>query len=126
MSFKTPLGKVRGLGSAKIGTDHFWEQRMTAIANIVLTIGIIIIGFIVWGQPYTVVLDILQSPAAAICLFLFVINTVYHMRLGMQVIIEDYVTSEGKKILAITANNFFCVIVGFTALYALAKINFGM
>ncbi len=126
MSYKTPLGKVRGLGSAKAGTDHFWEQRMSALANLPLVIGVLIIGFIVWGKPYNEVIAFLQHPLVAIILALFVINTCVHMRLGMQVVIEDYVNSDFQKVIFLALNTFFCVLVGFSALYALAKINFGM
>ena len=126
MSYKTPLGKVRGLGSAKAGTDHFWEQRMSALANLPLVIGVLIIGFIVWGKPYNEVVAFLQTPLVAIILALFVINTCVHMRLGMQVVIEDYVSSDFQKVVFLALNTFFCVLVGFSALYALAKINFGM
>lgn len=126
MSYKTPLGKVRGLGSAKSGTGHFWDQRMTALANLPLVIGVLIIGVLVWGKPYQEVIAFLQNPIVAIILGLFIVNTCVHMRLGMQIIIEDYVSGEGKKFIFLALNTFFCVLVGVCALYALAKINFGM
>lgn len=126
MSFNTPLSKVRGLGSAKSGTEHFWHQRLTGAANVFLTIGILIIGIQVWGKTYAATIAYFQSPVVAIVTMLFILNSAWHMKLGMQVIIEDYVPQEGKRIILLVLSQFFCVLVAFCGVYALAKINFGM
>ena len=93
-NMRTPLGRVRGLGSAKSGTGHFWHQRLTAIANVPLTAGFVIILVSLLGRGHATVQQTLGSPLVAIVMLLFVCSISYHMKLGMQVIIEDYVHDE--------------------------------
>lgn len=125
MSMRTPLKNVRRLGSAKEGADHFWQQRVTAVANIFLGL------FLVWliastsGHEYDTVKSWLASPLVAIALLLMVSSGMFHMRLGMQVIIEDYVNSEGIKIVLLMFNTFFAIAVGLASAFAIFKINFG-
>ena len=125
MGYRTPLGRVRGLGSAKSGADHFWKQRLTAVANIVL------VAFAIWlvvklaGADYATVKRALAQPYYAIPLLLLVLSGIVHMRLGMQTIIEDYVHSEGRKVAALMLNLFFCVLVGLSCAYAVLKLGFG-
>jgi succinate dehydrogenase / fumarate reductase membrane anchor subunit len=125
MSQRTPLGKVRGLGSAKHGTEHFWLQRVTAVANIFLVC--FLIGLLVRyaGADYATVRPALAQPYIAVPLLLLVLSGVVHMRLGMQTIIEDYVHSEGRKILALILNTFFALLVGITCVFAVLKLSFG-
>jgi len=87
----TPLGRVRGLGAARSGTEHFWRQRLTAVANVPLTIGFVLIVVGLLGRNHAAVVQILGSTLVAITMLLFIVSSVYHMWLGMQVIIEDYV-----------------------------------
>lgn len=125
MSMRTPLGKVRGLGSAKSGTDHFWQQRLTAIANIPLVI--FLVGFCVSmvGADHVEMIDAVSNPLVALMLIFTIISVTWHMRLGMQVVIEDYVHGEGSKVLCLLGNTFFSLAVALTGLFAVLKISFG-
>jgi len=126
MSIRTPLGRVRGLGSAKSGTHHFWHQRLTALANVPLTIGFIVILISLMGRGHAAVVQILANPLVGIVMFLFVASAAYHMKLGMQVIIEDYVHDEKLKLAAVVLNTFFAIAVAASCFYALLKISFGV
>jgi succinate dehydrogenase / fumarate reductase, membrane anchor subunit len=123
---RTPLARVRGFGSAKSGTEHFWRQRLTAVANIPLTIAAVIILITLLGRNQAATAQILGSPAVAIILLLFILSTVVHMRIGMQVIIEDYVHEDSSKLTLLMANTFYCWAVGAIAIYALLKTSFGL
>lgn len=123
---RTPLRRVHGLGSARSGTTHFWHQRLTSVAGVPLTIGFLLIVLAVMRRNHAAAVTILGSPLVAITMLLFVLNTTYHMWLGMQVIIEDYVHQEIRKLALLMANIFFCVAVGFACIYALLKLSFGV
>jgi succinate dehydrogenase / fumarate reductase membrane anchor subunit len=123
---RTPLARVRGLGSAKSGTEHFWRQRLTAVANVPLTIAFVVIVVSLLGRNHAYVVQTLGSPLVAMLMLLFIGSSIYHMRIGMQVIIEDYVHDEVTKLVLVMANTFFAIVVGLTAAYAIFKLSFGL
>jgi len=124
-SMRTPLARVRGLGSAKSGTGHFWLQRVTAVANVILTIIFLGVVIALVGKPYPAAIALLSHPLVAILMLLFVVSGAVHMRIGMQVIIEDYIHGEGAKIAAVMANTFFAIAIGAACVFALLKLSFG-
>ena len=126
MTLRTPLGRVRGFGSAKSGTEHFWRQRLTAVANVPLTIVGILIVLSLVGRNHAAVAQILGSPPVAIVMLLFIVSVTVHMRLGMQVVIEDYVHSEKLKVLLIMLNTFYTIAIGLAAAFAIIKLPFGV
>jgi len=125
-NMRTPLGRVRGYGSAKSGTDDFIRQRLTAISNIPLTIGAILIVISLLSSNHAAVKTTLGLPLVAIVMLLFVISVFYHMRIGMQVIIEDYVHDERAKYALLILNTFYTFTAGFAAVYAILKLSFGV
>ena len=125
-NMRTPLGRVRGYGSAKSGTEDFIRQRLTAIANIPLTIGAVLIITSLIGRNHAAVAQILGSTPVAIVMVLFIISVFYHMRIGMQAIIEDYVHEERAKYALLVLNTFFTIAVGFSSIYAILKLSFGV
>jgi succinate dehydrogenase / fumarate reductase membrane anchor subunit len=123
---RTPLARVLGRGAARSGTEHFWHQRLTAIANIPLTIVVVIILITLLGRNQAAAAQILGSPAVAIIMVLFIVSTITHMKIGMQVIIEDYVHDESAKLSLLIANTFFTIAVGLACVYGILKLTFGL
>jgi succinate dehydrogenase / fumarate reductase, membrane anchor subunit len=125
MTLRTPLKEVRRLGSAKEGTDHFWKQRLTGIANVFLGL------FLVWlvaslaGADQAAVKSLIAKPWVSLPLALLVVSGAVHMKLGMQTIIEDYVHAEAVKISLLLLNTFFAVSVGAATIFAVLKLSFG-
>ena len=126
MNMRTPLGRVRGLGSARTGTEEFWLQRMTAIAGIPLTIAGLFLVISLTGRSYPAVKQILASPLVAVLLILFVIALAAHMKVGVQVVIEDYIYDKNQKLTLLMLNNFFAWAVGLACVFAILKIAFGV
>ncbi len=123
---RTPLARVRGFGSAKSGTGAFWHQRITAIANIPLTIAAVVIIIMLLGRNQPAVAQILGSPTVSIIMLLFIASITAHMKIGMQVIIEDYVHDDLAKFTLIVANAFFAFAAGLISAYGILKLSFGL
>ena len=125
MDMITPLKRVHNLGSAKEGADHFWQQRLTAVANIFLMLWLVWLVATLAGADHATVKAAIENPLVAIGLLLLILSGTYHMRLGMQVIIEDYIHGEGMKVLLLMLNTFFAVAIALGSAFAILKLSFG-
>jgi succinate dehydrogenase / fumarate reductase membrane anchor subunit len=125
-SMRTPLGRVRSLGASHSGTFDFWIQRLTAVASVLLILPVVIVVMMLLGRNQAGAAQILGAPLVAIILLLFIIATAWHMKIGMQVVIEDYVHNEKIKLAAIMANNFFSFAVALASIYAILKLSSGV
>ena len=123
---RTAARRVRGLGAARSGTGDFWHQRVTAVAGIPLTIALIVIAIALLGRSHAAAVQILGSPLVAIVMLLFILNTAYHMWIGMQEILLDYVHDDKYKFLCLMMNTFFCIAVGLASAFAILKLSFGV
>ena len=121
----TPLKRVRGLGAAHGGTETFWRQRVTAIANVPLVIFLILSIVSHIGASYAQVKAYLAQPVVAVLMLALIISAAIHMRIGLKEIIDDYVQGEGCKIAAILAVTFFAGAVGIASTLAIVKISLG-
>ena len=125
-SMRTPLSRVRYLGASNSGTGDFWRQRLTAVAMTVLIIPVLVIVMMLLGRNQAGAAQILGSLPIAVILILFIIASTWHMKIGMQVVIEDYVHHEKLKLASIMANNFFCFAVALSSIYAIFKLSSGV
>ena len=123
---RTPLGRVRNLGSSHSGTSDFWRQRLTAVATTLLIVPVIVIVLMLIGRNQAGAAQILGSLPIAIILLLFILASAWHMKIGMQVIIEDYVHDKKWKFAAVIANTFFAIAIAAACGYALLKLFFGV
>jgi succinate dehydrogenase / fumarate reductase, membrane anchor subunit len=122
---RSPLGRVLGLGSAKEGVGHWWAQRVTALALVPLTLWFVTSVVALAGADYDAFLDWFASPVVATMMVLLIIAVFYHLALGMQVVIEDYVHVEAQKIAAVLVLNLACFALATAAIVAVLKIAFG-
>ena len=125
-SMRTPLGRVKSLGSARSGTSDFFRQRITAVGMILLIVPAIIIIMTILGRNQAAASQILGNPLVAIIMILFIIASVWHMKIGMQVVLEDYIHDEKLKLALIVGNHFFCWSVGLASIYAILKLSSGV
>lgn len=124
MSFRTPLGRVRGLGSAKDGTHHWWAQRLTAIALVPLTVWFVVSILMLAGAERTAISEWLANPVTAGLLVLLIVATFHHGQLGLQVVIEDYVHTEAWKIGLIVFVKFAALLFGGIGIVSVLKLAF--
>ena len=125
-TMRTPLSRVRYLGASHSGTSDFWRQRLTAVAMVLLILPVIVVVMMLLGSNQAGAKLVLGSPVVAIIMLLFIVASVWHMKIGMQVVIEDYLHHEKLKLAAIMANNFFCVAVALASIYAIFKLSSGV
>jgi succinate dehydrogenase / fumarate reductase, membrane anchor subunit len=125
VSMRTPLARAKGLGAAGHGAEHWWIHRLTAVSNIPLIVSFVVIVAMVAGRPYADAVTLISHPLVSLLLILAVISVVNHMRLGMQLPIEDYIHDKGWKLVATGANNFYAVVIAVACIFALLKIGLG-
>ena len=125
VDLRTPLARVKGLGAAGHGVEHWWLHRMTAVSNIPLIVAFVIIVSNLAFRPWEEAVGVVSHPLIALLLILTIVSVTNHMRLGMQIIIEDYVHDKGWKIAAVIANNFYAVVIAAACPWAVLKVSFG-
>ncbi|MCP5431975.1 MAG: succinate dehydrogenase, hydrophobic membrane anchor protein [Alphaproteobacteria bacterium] len=125
MTLKTPLSRARGLGSAKEGVGHFILQRATAIANVPLTVWFVASLIYFCGADYEAAHAYLANPVVTVLAALFLVSVLFHMRLGLQVVIEDYIAKEGTRIALLLLMNFAVAVLAVACLYSVLKIGLG-
>ena len=125
MALRSDLGRVRGLGSAKDGTSHWWAQRVTAVALIPLSIWFVFSVIHLVGIDRVGLKTWLNAPGSFVLMALFSIALFYHMQLGVQVVIEDYIHNEKNKVILLVFNKLLAVFLVVSSITALMKIAFG-
>lgn len=124
-SFRTPRAMVTGLGPAHHGTEHFWRQRLTALANLLLIVPFLWVLACAYGRDYASAVAVVSHPISAVVLLLLIISVAIHMRLGMTIIIEDYLPSKGQRVAAVIVNTFFSAAIGIIGVFAILKLSLG-
>jgi succinate dehydrogenase / fumarate reductase membrane anchor subunit len=125
VDLRSDLARVRGLGSAKDGVHHWWVQRLTAVALVPLGIWFVISAIKLAGLPLAAFRAWLNTGANVFLMILFVGTLFYHLKLGLQVVIEDYVHDEKAKVVSLALNTFGCILVGAYSIFSLLKVAFG-
>ena len=125
MRMETPIGRVRGLGSARSGAHHWWLERLTSVSTLLLFVWFVVALLRMPSLDHAAVTEWLAEPLVAVPMLLLIVSTFWHLKLGLQVVIEDYVHEEGMKFFSITVLNFFTIAVGALALFSVLKIAFG-
>lgn len=124
-AFKTPIGRVRGRGSAKDGTQTFWHQRLTALALVPLAV--LFIGFMIalTGDDYATAASMMRSPVVSVLMLMFLLIGFYHMSIGLAHVVEDYVHWELGKIGLIVAIKLGCLGLALACVLSVIKLSFG-
>ncbi|KIZ35440.1 MULTISPECIES: succinate dehydrogenase, hydrophobic membrane anchor protein [Rhodopseudomonas] len=125
-TMRTPLGKVRKFGPAGSGTSDFWRQRITGVGMTLLILPVIVVIMMLLGRNQAGATQILGSPLIALTMILFIIASAVHMKIGMQVVLEDYIQNEKLKLVSVMANNFFSLAVALAAIFAIFKLSAGV
>jgi len=125
MGIVNPLRRVRGLGSAKSGTEHWWHQRVTSVALVPLSLFVVVLMASLIGEDHAAAVARIGHPAVATGLILTLGAVAWHMQLGMRVIIEDYIHGHGWKVAALIANGCFAVVIAVAGVFAVLSISLG-
>ncbi|MGS1015950.1 succinate dehydrogenase, hydrophobic membrane anchor protein [Allosphingosinicella humi] len=125
MSMETPLARVRGLGSARSGAHHWWLERLTSVSTLILFVWFIVSLLRLPSLEHDIVTSWLAAPLVAVPMLLLIVSTFWHLKLGLQVVIEDYVHEDGLRLFSITLLNFFAIALGALAFFSVLKIAFG-
>ncbi|MGB5165090.1 MAG: succinate dehydrogenase, hydrophobic membrane anchor protein [Woeseiaceae bacterium] len=125
MSLRTPLGRVLGHGSAKAGTDHWWGQRVSGVALVLLGLWFAWSLLQLHGLAYGNVIEFLRVPLNGILLSLLCITVAYHSYLGIQVVVEDYVHTAALKVASLIGSRFAHILVAVACVYSILRIGFG-
>jgi succinate dehydrogenase / fumarate reductase membrane anchor subunit len=121
---RTPLSRARGLGSAKTGVEHWWMQRITAVALIPLTLWFVASVIAIAGSDYGTVIAWFKKPLTTILIASLLIALFHHIALGLRVVVEDYVHTDRLKILAVVTISFACFALAIAGIYATLRIAF--
>ena len=121
---RSPLSRVKGLGSAREGTSHFWHQRLTALLLIPLVLWL---GFSIAALPldHATLVDWVQQPLVTVAMVLLIMALFYHAQLGLQTVIEDYISSHASRTLVLLLSNLFCLLFGIVGVVSVLKISLG-
>ncbi|GJD99440.1 MULTISPECIES: succinate dehydrogenase, hydrophobic membrane anchor protein [Methylobacterium] len=122
-TIRTAYARAKGLGPAHHGTSEWWLHRVTAVSNVPLILSFVVIVALCAGRSYEDAVRLVSHPLVAILLILGVLSVTNHMRMGLQIVIEDYVHDKGLKIAAVIANTFYCVVVAVACLYAIVRVS---
>jgi succinate dehydrogenase / fumarate reductase membrane anchor subunit len=125
MSLRAPLGRVLGLGTAKDGTDHWWGQRVSGVALVLLGLWFVALVVVSPSLEHDVVVEFIGRPLNSVLLSLLCLTAAYHSWLGVQVVIEDYVHAHGSKIVSLILSRFAHVFVAVISIYAILRIGSG-
>ena len=125
MSMETPIARVRGLGSARSGAHHWWLERLTSVSTLILFVWFIVSLLRLPSLDYDIVTSWLAAPLVAVPMLLLIVSTFWHLKLGLQVVIEDYVHEDGLRLFSIILLNFFAIALGALAFFSVLKIAFG-
>ncbi|MFT3728080.1 MAG: succinate dehydrogenase, hydrophobic membrane anchor protein [Terricaulis sp.] len=125
-SMRTPLGRVRAHGASGQGTGHFISQRVSAMALLVLATWFVIsVAVGMRGPTYGAAIDFLTLPLNAVGVILLVVVAIYHMQIGMQVVIEDYIHKRVTRTILLLLNTFVPIVLGAGAIFSVLLVNFG-
>ena len=125
-SMRTPLARVRNLGSSHSGTKDFWRQRLTAVAMTLLIVPVLVVVLMLGRSNQAGAAQTIGSLPIAIIMLLFIVASTWHMKIGIQIVVEDYVHSQKLKLACVIANNFFCIAVALSSIYAILKLSSGV